>query len=141
MELNTTLFLLFTLILAFIISILIIRLYQKTHLVDYLILLGVIGLQFIAGALNPVTLDNKSIRLLQIRESILVWAFYLLFLHAIRVIKNPESQDYRLFNIGILLYTMFLQLLIIFWRVNEQESITNFGIEFKVDPNYLGEGA
>jgi hypothetical protein len=109
-------------------------------LVDYLILLGVWSLNFIAGALNPTLYGNKSVLSLQIRETLLIWSFYLLFLHGIRVIENPKSKKYRIFTTVFLIYVLLLQILIIFWKELNQGTITQFGIDFKPEPGYEGDG-
>lgn len=98
-------------------------------------------MHFIAGVLNPSTLNNKSVALLQIRETLLIWSFYLLLLHGIRLISGTNSTRFKALLTSVLIYVIILQVLVLFWSDMVQNDSKIFGINFDVDPNYEGEGA
>ncbi|MHA2171170.1 MAG: hypothetical protein ACXAB7_14845 [Candidatus Kariarchaeaceae archaeon] len=102
------------------------RIYQKTKINEYLIFNLFWIFSIFTGFTAPLIERTNSLLLVKIHESSLVWSFFIIFLHAIRLVYNSEKPTHtpsflRYFIYVIVVYTLVLQVIILSWSSMVQE--------------------
>ncbi|OLS28299.1 MAG: hypothetical protein HeimC2_07910 [Candidatus Heimdallarchaeota archaeon LC_2] len=117
------------------------RIVKQIKMSEYRIIFLIWVGQSVGPLSTPFLRQTGTVLSWQIRTSITLWIVYLLLIHAYQILEKKNQFKVKLIWIAGLVYTITLQVMILFWRSMEQTESKELFWKREAHPNLIGEGA